>query len=187
MLRSFCRQVQSQPEESEAPSHRLRGARARVLQVIALDAPGAETVRVRLHRWRGVTIADGAFIGTAALIETERPDLVSIGSGVTVGIRSTIVAHFRGLTAAERGEGGERFSAVVIEDDVFIGPGALILPGVRLGHGAVVTAGSVVTSSVPAMTMVQGNPAKPVARCGIALSLRTPPGESHCLEPLRSA
>jgi acetyltransferase-like isoleucine patch superfamily enzyme len=171
----------------EAPSRRRRRVRARVLQVVALYAPGAETVRVRLHRWRGVSIADGTFIGTAALIETERPDLVSIGSGVTVGIRSTIVAHFRGLTAAERGEGEERFS-VVIEDDVFIGPGALILPGVRLGHGAVVTAGSVVTSSVPPLTMVQGNPAKPVARCGIALSLRTPPGEFYRrLQPLRSA
>jgi serine acetyltransferase len=52
----------------------------------------------------------------------------------------------------------------------------------------VVTAGSVVTSSVPPLTMVQGNPARPVARCGIPLSLRTPPGEFYRrLQPLRSA
>src|SRR5260370_15087448 len=61
-----------------------------------------------------------------------------------------------------------------MEDDAYIGPAAVILPHVRIGRGAVVTAGSVVTRSVPPMTMVQGNPAKVVARCGIPLTWETP-------------
>jgi acetyltransferase-like isoleucine patch superfamily enzyme len=64
--------------------------------------------------------------------------------------------------------------SVRIEDDVFIGPGAIILPNVTIGHGAVVHAGSVVTRSVPPLTMVRGNPAEPVARCGVPLGRSTP-------------
>lgn len=49
---------------------------------------------------------------------------------------------------------------VVIEDDVWIGQGATILGGVSVGRGAVIAAGSVVTKSVPAYTIVGGNPAR---------------------------
>ena len=52
---------------------------------------------------------------------------------------------------------------MVIGDDVFIGPGSILLPHVTIGDGAVVTAGSVVTTSVPPLTMVRGNPAQVVA------------------------
>jgi acetyltransferase-like isoleucine patch superfamily enzyme len=58
---------------------------------------------------------------------------------------------------------------VRIEDDVYLGPGVIVLPNVMIGRGAVVSAGSVVTRSVPPRTLVQGNPAKPVARCGASL------------------
>jgi acetyltransferase-like isoleucine patch superfamily enzyme len=51
---------------------------------------------------------------------------------------------------------------VVIEDDVWIGMGAVILKGVRIGQGSVVAAGAVVTRDVPPNTVVAGNPAVPV-------------------------
>jgi acetyltransferase-like isoleucine patch superfamily enzyme len=51
---------------------------------------------------------------------------------------------------------------VVIEDDVWIGPNAAILKGVRIGAGAVVEAGAVVTADVPARARVLGNPARVV-------------------------
>jgi acetyltransferase-like isoleucine patch superfamily enzyme len=144
----------------------LHDVKIRLLQLLALFLPGATGVRVRLHRWRGVEIGPGAFISTDVIIETMHPELVSIGRDVFLGVRSTIIAHFRdvtdGLTA------GARFS-VRIEDQVFVGPGAIILPGVRIGRGAVVAAGSVVSGSVPEMTLVQGNPARPVALCGVPL------------------
>jgi acetyltransferase-like isoleucine patch superfamily enzyme len=87
--------------------------------------------------------------------------MVTIGDRVIIGIRSTILAHFQEL----RG--------VRIKNDVYIGACAVILPGVTIGEGAVVSAGSVVTASVPPMTVVQGNPAKQVARCGIPLGSKT--------------
>lgn len=133
----------------------LAGLKNRILQKIARGAPGAMSVRPTLHRWRGVKIGKKVWIGYDAIIETSYPYLVTIKDGATIGIRATIIAHFRGLE-----------NGVVIEEDAFLGPGVIILPNVVVGRGAVVTAGSVVSSSVPPATMVQGNPAKPIARVG---------------------
>ena len=53
---------------------------------------------------------------------------------------------------------------IVIEDKVWIGINSTILPGVKIGYGAIVGAGSVVTKDVPAMTIVAGNPARIIKR-----------------------
>lgn len=146
----------------------LAGARRRLLALIALYGPGAATTRVRLHRLRGVRIGSGCFIGTDVLLETAYPQLIEIGNRVDLGMRTTVVAHQQGEQA------DESKPSVRIEDDVFIGPGSIILPHVTIGEGAVVTAGSVVTTSVPSLTMVRGNPAEPVARCRKPLGRSTP-------------
>jgi heptaprenylglycerol acetyltransferase len=130
-----------------------------VLQLLARNAPGATTVRVQLHRWRGVHIGKHVWIGYDAVIETSSPELVTIRDRATIQIRATIIAHFR----EQKG--------VVIEEDATIGPGAIILPNVTIGQGSIVTAGSVVTKSVPPKTVVQGNPARPIATVNIPLRL----------------
>jgi len=134
------------------------GMRNRVLQELAKVAPGARTWRVALHRARGVRIGQGVWIGYGVVLETSSPSLITIEDGASIGIRATIIAHFR------------ESSGVVIERGSFIGPGVLVMPNVVVGEGAVVTAGSVVTRSIPPMTLAQGNPAVPVAACGVPLS-----------------
>ena len=163
----------------------LHGIWIRLLQVLALHAPGSMSLRVWLHRRRGVTIGRDAFIGTDVILETHRPELIRLGDRVTVGIRDTIVAHFRDGTPAARNEPGARYS-VVIEDDVYLGPHVVVLPGVTIGAGAVVAAGSVVTGNVRPLTLVQGNPARPVASCSVPLGLSTPLAEFYRgLRPIR--
>lgn len=149
----------------------VRAAIIRLLQVICLWAPGATTLRVRLHRLRGVTIGRNVFIGTDVILETSRPDLIYIGSEVSISVRATVIAHFRGFVPAG---GNETRYSVRIEDQAFIGPGSIILEGVTVGRGAVVSAGSVVTGSVAPMTMVRGNPAQPVATLERPLLEHTP-------------
>ena len=161
----------------------LSGAFKRGLQILAYLAPGESTLRVWLHRLRGVRIGTDPHLGMATLIETSFPEWVSIGNHVTIGMRTTIIAHVVGLPPKRRKE--ENYTSVRIEDEAFVGPGVIILPNVTIGRGAVVMAGSVVTRSVPPLTMVQGNPAKPVARCGIALLWGTPIKEFYSkLRPL---
>ena len=142
------------------------GLHNRLFQCIALYIPGNKTSRIWLHRKRGVSIGRNVSIGTSALIETAYPRLVSIGDNVTIGMRAVIIAHFRDSTVQSRMLDRP---TVRLEDNVYLGPGVIVLPNVTIGHGAVVSAGSVVTHSVPAKTLVQGNPAKAVARCGVSL------------------
>ena len=131
------------------------------------------TWRVRLHRWRGVKIGKRVWIGYDAIIETSYPYLVEIQDDAVVGIRATIIAHFR----ESRG--------VVIGEGAVLGPAVMVMPNVTIGKGAVVTAGSVVTRSVPPMTLVQGNPAQPVAKLGVMLAHSTSLKEfSTHLKPL---
>jgi acetyltransferase-like isoleucine patch superfamily enzyme/acyl carrier protein len=144
----------------------LVGLKNRLLQVLALYAPGYKSTRVWLHRRRGVAIGRNVSIGLSVLIETAYPSLVSIGDNVSIGMRSIIIAHFRDFTTQARAAGRP---TVRIEDDVYIGPGVIVLPNVTIGRGAVVSAGSVVSSTVPARTLVRGNPARPIARCGVSL------------------
>jgi acetyltransferase-like isoleucine patch superfamily enzyme len=135
----------------------LRGLKNRVLQHLARIMPGAQTLRVSLHRARGVQIGKGVWIGYDVILETSRPCLITIEDDCSIGMRATVIAHFR------------ESQGVRIEREAFVGPGVIILPNVVIGRGAVVTAGSVVTQSVPPMTVVQGNPAVPIAKCGIPL------------------
>lgn len=135
------------------------GVKNRLFQAIARGVPGATTLRVTLNRWRGVKIGKNVWIGYDAIIETSSPHLVEIRDRASIGIRSTIIAHFR------------EQEGVLIEEDAIIGPGVIVLPNVVIGHGSIVAAGSVVTKSVPPKTMVQGNPAQPIATVAIPLSL----------------
>jgi acetyltransferase-like isoleucine patch superfamily enzyme len=152
----------------------LRGSINRLFQLLARILPGGGTIRVMLHRARGVHIGKDVFISEDVILETACPHLITIEDRAWIGIRTIIIAHFRELNEGVR-----------IESDVFIGPGVVILPNVVIGQGAVVAAGSVVTRSVPPMTVVQGNPAVPVAVCGVPLGPNVTQREfSRKLKPL---
>lgn len=144
----------------------LGGLKNRLFQLLALYAPGFKTTRVWLHRMRGVTIGANTSVGLSVLIESAYPRLVSIGNDVTIGTRVVIIGHLRDSTSEAR---ARHEHTVRIEDGAYIGPGVIILPNVTVGTGAVVSAGSVVSRSVPSHTLARGNPAVPIARCGVSL------------------
>lgn len=124
-----------------------------MLHVTARLAPGAESLRVALHKARGVRIDGTVFIGANVYIDDAYPENVTIHDNSVIGISSIIIAHFRGIGTVEIGP------------DAFVGPNSVVLPNVKIGEGAVVSAGSVVTRDVPPYTFVGGNPdAKPIAR-----------------------
>ncbi len=85
---------------------------------------------------------------------------IRIGNGVSIGPRVSFESAGHSLTVT-KGK-GRRFitEEIVVEDDVWIGAGAIVLQGVTIGKGAVVAAGAVVNKDVKAYTVAGGVPAR---------------------------
>jgi acetyltransferase-like isoleucine patch superfamily enzyme len=141
------------------------------------------TARAALYRWLGVRLAPRVAIldrmtltgrgarpyarlsvGEGSIISSHV--LFNLDAPVTIGRNVEIAQFVRIYTGRHRmGPSAQRFDPtfdplpVVIEDGAWIGTGAAILPGVTIGRGSVVSAGSVVRGDVPANTLVEGVPA----------------------------
>ncbi|WP_305784282.1 sugar O-acetyltransferase [Symbioplanes lichenis] len=87
---------------------------------------------------------------------------VRVGDRVMFAPNVTITATGHPVHPALRSDGTQFSAPVVIEDDVWIGAGAILLPGVTVGRGSVVGAGAVVTGNVPPDVVVAGVPARVV-------------------------
>ena len=85
---------------------------------------------------------------------------VDIGDGTQIGPGVQILTADHPRAAAERAAGIEFGRPIVIGFNVWIGGGALILPGVTIGDDAIIGAGAVVTRDVPAGATAVGNPAR---------------------------
>jgi acetyltransferase-like isoleucine patch superfamily enzyme len=92
------------------------------------------------------------------------PQYTWIGDRVCLG-SCTLICHDGSIEMLQRRYGLkiDRLAPIVIEDDVFVGEGAIVLGGATIGEGSIVGAGSVVRQSVRAGSVVVGNPAKLVA------------------------
>lgn len=119
------------------------------------------SLRIRMHRWRGITIGSNCYIGQQVVFDNAYPEYIFIGNnvavnqGTTVLVHNNIKPHFRGLLIP-------KVDPVIIGDYALIGINSTILPGVKIGKYSVVSAGSVVRNSVSDFLLVQGNPAKKV-------------------------
>lgn len=87
---------------------------------------------------------------------------VRIGNGVLFGPAVQIYTASHPLSASERRTGLELGKAIDIGDDAWIGGGAILCPGVRIGARSVIGAGSVVTADVPPDVFAAGNPCRVV-------------------------
>lgn len=144
------------------------------------DVPIVNIIKSRLMRARGAKIGkslkllEGIYIDRFHNITIE--DDVSIasnvtivaGGGVKIGARTMIGHGSKLITAghkipADRGSmrfSGAHFDKIDIESDVWIGTQVVILPGLKIGEGAIVAAGAVVTKDVKPFSVVGGVPAK---------------------------
>lgn len=106
---------------------------------------------------------------------------VRIGNDVFIGPAVQIYTVIHPLAPESRWSGvGVRAEPVVIGDDVWIGGGAIICPGVKIGSHSVIGAGSVVTKDIPAGVLAVGNP------CRVIRSLdkeERPPEHDSPLDP----
>ncbi len=112
---------------------------------------------VRFYQPKNVQVGKDTIIGFRTFLDGRAPliigDHVDIASEVMI-YNSEHDIHSPIMKAVEE--------PVIINDYVFIGPRAIILPGVKIGRGAVIAAGAVVTKDVPPKTIVGGIPAEKI-------------------------
>lgn len=133
-----------------------------VLAQWALRCPW-NRLRIRLQRWRGVTIGTNVHIGPGCTLDYAYPYFISIGDGASLAGNNYVLAH---STPMECHAGCvESFVApTVIGRNAWVGVNATILPGITIGEGAIVAAGAVVTHDVAPWTLAAGVPAREVKR-----------------------
>jgi acetyltransferase-like isoleucine patch superfamily enzyme len=136
-----------------------------LLNRLAFVSPGGFSLRPRLQRWRGVSMGANVWIGQYVYVDDAHPGALSIGDNCTIGVRTTILTHLYWGSGKTANHG-----RVVIERDVFVGPHCVILPNVRIGEGAVIQAGTVVSRNVPAHTFWGHPSAEVLATAAVPLT-----------------
>lgn len=167
------------------------------LQPFLVVGPGCRMdrgIRVRPYRKDGgdlrIVLQGGNVVGRNCTFQGEAPIvfgphsacysgcLFGATKGITIGAHVLIADgvairdadHRTARTDVPVAHQGLDAAPVVVEDDVWIGHGAVITSGVRVGTGAVVGAGAVVTRDVAPYTVVGGVPARPIGRRGAPTS-----------------
>jgi maltose O-acetyltransferase len=145
---------------------------ARLVMWLSAREPGS--VRRRRHRavarlrgWpdleglqqAGLQLGAGVFVGGGTVLDPDFPFLISIGDHAVIGPEVMVLAHD---ASTRRHLGYSRVAPVAIGRGTFVGARVIVLPGVTIGDGAIVGAGSVVRRDVEPGTLVAGNPARVV-------------------------
>ncbi|MFI2779872.1 sugar O-acetyltransferase [Streptomyces sp. ALB3] len=99
------------------------------------------------------------FFGNVNLTFVDDVD-IRIGDDVMIAPSVTLTTTGHPVHPSRRADFGRFSEPIVIEDKVWIGSNAVILPGVRIGYGSVIGAGSVVSRSIPPMTVALGTPCR---------------------------
>lgn len=106
----------------------------------------------------GVNIGDDCLISTRNW--STEPYLITIGNHVQITQDAYFHTHGGSHLARRDNPTFDCFGKIIIKDWAYIGSGAHIMPGVTIGEGALVAAGSIVTKSIPDGVVVGGNPAR---------------------------
>lgn len=123
-------------------------------------------IRPFMFRLMGVKVGKGVAIGYEVLIDHTNAKLITIEDNVQLTSRCHILCHKRNLDDYHLGDDASKFpyikSMVILKKGCQIGMGTIVMPGVTIGEGAIIGAGSLVTKDIPAWTVATGRPAKVV-------------------------
>ncbi|MCI1998808.1 MAG: acyltransferase [Olsenella sp.] len=117
---------------------------------------GMDVDRLREH---GLSVGRNVQIMENCSIDYSHCSLVTIGNNVVLSHNVDIIAHD---ASTKKALGYAKIALTTIGNDVFVGAHAVIMPGVTVGDGSIVGAGSIVTKDVAPGMVVAGNPARPI-------------------------
>ena len=132
----------------------------RILRMIAWIAP---IYQFRASLWRkcGVKVGKRVYIGNLVYFDGEYPHLITLEDDVSIGPSALLLAHSGGSPFhSQTGIFKQPPKPILIKRGAWIGSGAIILPGVTIGIGSIVSAGAVVNRDVPDNVVVAGKSAK---------------------------
>ncbi len=125
---------------------------------LAMYVPNSHVKRF-FYRIRGTKIGQSVDFAPGVFLEDFYPELITLQDNVDLGPNVIIVTHdSSGKCISSQDITWTK--AVVVENNVYIGAGAIILPGVRIGHHSIIGAGSVVTRNIPPESVAYGSPAR---------------------------
>ncbi len=111
-----------------------------------------------------IELADGAYLNFGCvMLDCAR---IRLGRNVLVGPGVQFLAATHPLDARERLSGRELAAPITVEENAWLGGGAILCPGVTIGANTTIGAGSVVTRDIPAGVLAVGNPCRVVRRLG---------------------
>lgn len=136
--------------------------------------PGVGTGQLTIEKDASLRIGAGSMLNFAPVIHAS--NAIEIGRHCLIGHQVTIMDSSLHEEALERRLQKPEAKTVVIEDHVWIGARAIILPGVRIGRGSIIGAGSVVSKSIPPYMVAAGNPARVIrpVRTGSETAIDSP-------------
>jgi len=121
-------------------------------------------IRPILWKWMGAKVGENVFIGYEVWMDFNNAHLIEIGNGAHITNRCLLLCHQRDISQYFYGDDSTKLpykkGKIVIKDNVMIGMGSIIMPGITIGEGAIVAAGSLVAKDIPAWTIAAGRPAK---------------------------
>lgn len=120
---------------------------------------------IRFSRLKNIFLGDNVFINFySGLFASDAP--ITVGNSVMIGPYTRIFTQNHRYDDLKQSmyKQGYVSKPVIIEDDVWIGANCTVLPGVRIGKGSIVGAGSVVTKDVQPYSVVGGVPAKRIKK-----------------------
>ena len=123
-------------------------------------------LRPFLIRRMGCHVGKNTFFGDYVRMDTSYADMIYIDDYAHVTSGCRLLCHQRDLTGYCQGDNaaslGYRTGEIHIGKGVMVGMETLIMPGVTIGDGAIIGAGSIVTKDIPAYTIATGRPARVV-------------------------
>lgn len=152
-------------QENQSIGYKLKRLRNYLLFLLAYFAP-SNKLRITLNRWKGVNIADKAYIGMMVFIDNMYPEYIYIEEDASVNAGAMLIAHFNPNIRFKKVLLA-RVEPIVIRRGAIVAVRSIVMPGVTIGENAIVAAASVVTEDVEEKTLVRGNPAKKIGRIKI--------------------
>lgn len=111
-----------------------------------------------------IRIGDGTFINVDAVMLDVMP--ITIGAACQIGTRVQLLTASHPVDPEPRRRGWEYGQAIILADNVWLGGGAIVCPGVSIGEDTVVGAGAVVSRDLPAGVVAAGVPARILREIG---------------------